>query len=116
MSEAQPQPPSPPSKKRRRTRSLEEVRSLVDEWKQSGLTATAWCIQRGFLRSALSSWRYRLDAQPSGQSVPFLEVRRVTPQPIITGLRLEIGDQCCVTGLELDQVIRLIQALRGGQS
>lgn len=116
MSEPQPQsqPLPPPSTQRRQCRSLAEIRTLIGEWKSSGLTATAWCAERGFLRSALSSWRYRLDAQPAGHSVaPFIEVRRVDPPPVVTGLRLEIGDQLFVTGLALDDVVRLIQTLRG---
>jgi hypothetical protein len=71
--------PTPPSLTRcvRQRRTLDEARELVAAWRRSGQGKAAWCRERGVLRSALSSWLYRLadaDAAPTAPST-FIAIR-----------------------------------------
>jgi hypothetical protein len=98
--------------------TLDEARALVSDWNASGQTPTAWCAQRGIPRTALSSWRRRLapHSATAQDASPFIEVRRIDPAPAVSALRLELGDRISVTGMALDQVVQLVQALRGDRS
>ena len=55
------------SKRRRRTKS--EWSALIEQWRQSGLTAGAFSAERGVSRTLLYLWRKRLERAAVGGGV-----------------------------------------------
>jgi len=67
---------------------------MLRQWDRSGLSARAFCQQRGLSQPSLYAWRRTL-ADRDRQSVHFLPVEVLSPaQPV------ELGG-CAATGLEL---------------
>jgi transposase len=71
-------------------------RTMLRQWRQSGLSVRAFCARQGLSQPSFYSWRRSL-AQRDGQAVPFVPVRVLKePQPVLaeasaSGLELVLG-------------------------
>ena len=106
----------------RKGRTLDEARELVAAWRSSGMGKAAWCRERGVLRSALSSWIYRLadagavPATPSTfialrppRSMPGDVVDRAVPLPCVA---IDLPSGLRITGLDAAGAATVISLLR----
>ena len=115
--------PTPSTTRRcaRQRRTLDEARELVAAWRRSGQGKAAWCRERGVLRSALSSWLYRLadaDAAPAAPST-FIAIRpprtvrgnvvdRAEP---LRGVAIDLPSGLRITGLDVAGAATVIRLL-----
>jgi len=64
-------------------RSAQQWKTLVDEQKTSGLTATAYCQQQGLGYASFCQWRKRLDSASAEavESLPAFIAVEPAPEP-----------------------------------
>jgi transposase-like protein len=113
--------------RRRRRRSVEEKRSLLEAWRASGLSAREFSRREGIQKTCL--WRWSREprltesspAQPK-TSITFAPVHvaserrkgvsteeRVMAEVVVQGVRVRVLD-----GAEASQIVTLVKALTGG--
>jgi hypothetical protein len=91
-------------------------RDLIDRWKASGQSVTAFCAGRRVSQATFYSWRKRFDARGRSTTPPapaFAPVR-VVPDPtaevvLLSGLIVRVP-----VGTDPTAVARLVAALGGG--
>jgi transposase-like protein len=113
--------------RRRRRRSVEEKRSLLDAWRASGLSAREFSRREGIQKTCL--WRWSREprltesstAQPKN-SITFAPVHvareqrkgvstdeRVMAELVVHSVRVRVLD-----GADASQIVSLVKALAGG--
>jgi hypothetical protein len=95
---------------RQRHRSAEEWWTLVEGWRASGKSSSAWCDEQGIGRESLRRWKKRLGARPKEAALV-----QVPLSAMARGVRLRItreGEVEFVGVLTAELIGLVVEALR----
>ncbi len=103
-------------------RIVERWRTIIDDWRSSGLSVTAFCRSRQVNKSGFHRWRSILDQLDHGSAVPPRPVAEPKPAPVFVPVRVipdAVVEVILPSGLQLrvplsadaQQLARLVLAL-----
>jgi len=105
-----------------KVRSLEEWRSVIDQYERSGLSQKQFCTREGIRFGSFKAWLYRLkalDQQDGGESSPLFTPIGVSPEVSVpqesSPLILEVCGEMRIivrSGFESETLSRLLNVVR----
>lgn len=100
----------------RRRRRRDEWRSLVAEWKRSGVTATEFAKHAGVHVKTLQYWKYKLASAAEPRSPELAKIVEVQPARLPADERFEVrlaGGRCVGVppSFDADALERLLRVL-----